>query len=267
MGYSGLLPRAAPVHLAQGQTFATLLSGSISCTEDISGALLGQLKQLQANISIIPLPTSSAECILSLHRWCDQPGCPASGAGDAEKVSPPFLCLPSKATPKGPRGHSANPARPLGGGAVWRQSRCHCQSIRESRACSGKTRKAVADEPVPAPFSGKSLSIRISMVKQFKTGFNYLSSTSIMQFSQGTVIQPILLSCSLSPMSPGSFSFILPSISSPLSLLFPQEWKFPEDSDYARSLKATFPGVQGNTASPPVQQRRILSSIKGSSDW
>lgn len=135
----------------------------------------------------------------------------------------------------------------------------------ESGACSGKTRKAVADEPIPVPFSGKSL--RISTVKQFKTGFNYLSSTSIMQFSQGTVIEPILLSCSLLPLSPGSFCFILPSISSSLSLLFPQEWKFPEDSDYARPLKATFPGVQGNIASSPVQHRKILSSIHGSSDW
>lgn len=118
MGYSGLLPRAALVHQARGQTFATLLSGSISCTKDISGALLGQLKQLQANISIIPLSTSSAKYILSLHRWCDHPGSPANGAGDAEKVLPPFLCLPSKATPERPRGDSANPARPLGGDAV-----------------------------------------------------------------------------------------------------------------------------------------------------
>lgn len=136
--------------------------------------------------------------------------------------------------------------------------------VSEGRACSGKTRKAVADEPVPF-FSGNSL--RISMVKQFKTGFNYLSSTSIMQFSQGTVIQPVLLSCNLLPMSPQSFSFILPSVSSPLSLLFPQEWKFPEDCNYARPLKAKFPGVQGNTASPQVQHWRILSSINGSSDW
>lgn len=164
---------------------------------------------------------SSAEYIWSLHRCCDQPGSPASGAGDAQKVPPPFLCLPSKATPEGPRGHSANPPRALGGGAVGGQGRYHCQSIRERRACSGETRKALADEPVPIPFSAKSL--RISMMKQFKTSFNYLSSTSITQFSQGTVIQPIFLPHNLLPKSPESFSFILPSISSPLSLLFLQE--------------------------------------------
>lgn len=134
----------------------------------------------------------------------------------------------------------------------------------ESRAGSGKTRKAAADQPVPAPLSGKS--VTISMVKQFKAGFNYLSTTSIMQFSQGTVIQPILLSCGLLPMNPESSSFILPSFSSLLSLLFPQESKFPEDCNYARPLKATFPGIQGNTASPQVQHRRILSSINGSGD-
>ena len=95
----------------------------------------------------------------------------------------------------------------------------------ECRFCSGKGRKAVADEPVPvpsrAPFYCKSL--RINMVKQFKIAFNYLSSTSIMQFSQGTVILPILLSHSLLPMSPESFSFSLPSLPSPSSLLFPLE--------------------------------------------
>lgn len=111
--------------------------------------------------------------------------------------------------------------------------------VSEGRACSGKTRKAVADEPVPF-FSGNSL--KISTVKQFKTGFNYLSSTSIMQFSQGAVIQPVLLSCSLLPMSPQSFSFILPSVSSLLSLLFPQEWKFPEGLQLCKTSESYIPG-------------------------
>lgn len=80
----------------------------------------------------------------------------------------------------------------------------------ESRASSGKTRKAAADQPVPAPLSGKS--VTISMVKQFKAGFNYLSTTSIMQFSQGTVIQPILLSCGLLPMNQSRELLFHPSL-------------------------------------------------------
>lgn len=176
-----------------------------------------------------------------------------------------FPVPPFKSNSRGAKGSLCKPSQSFRRGSVGGQGRYHCQSIRERRACSGETRKALADEPVPIPFSAKSL--RISMMKQFKTSFNYLSSTSITQFSQGTVIQPIFLPHNLLPKSPESFSFILPSISSPLSLLFLQEWKFPEDCNYARPLKATFPGVQGSTASPQVQHRRILSSINGSSDW
>lgn len=243
----------------------------------ISGPLLGQLQQLQANISIVPTPASSAGATSSLYRQCDHPGFPAwyryiptNSAEDTEKGPPPFLWLPSTATPEGPRCYYAKFARPL---KRWCCVKAEYISLSkhqpEGRSCSDKGRKAVAPEPVPvpapAPFYCKSL--RINMVKQFKTAFNYLSSTSIMQFSQGTVILPILLSHSLLPVSPESFSFSLLSIPSPPSLLFPLEWKFPEGCDYAGPLEAALPGVQGNTASLQVQHWLSLSSINGSSDW
>lgn len=130
LGYLGLLPRPALVHPAQGQTSAALLTGSISHTEDISGALLGHFQQLQANISVIPLPTSSAECTWSLHRGCDGPGSPARGAGDAERsLHPSCASLPKP--PQRGQGDTADPARPLGGDAGGRPSGHHCQSIRE----------------------------------------------------------------------------------------------------------------------------------------
>jgi len=137
---------------------------------------------------------------------------------------------PSNVTPEGPRCYYTKPDRPL-------NRRC-CVKTKytllskhqlEDRFCSGKGRKAVADEPVPipspVPFYCKSL--RINMVKKFKTAFNYLSRTSIMKISQGTVILPVLLSTTLEsrelfsqpplhPLSP--FSFISSRIKIPRGL-------------------------------------------------
>lgn len=100
----------------------------------ISGPLLGQLQQLQVNILIIPIHASSAGAISSLYWRREQPGFPAryryaptDGAKGAEKVPPPLLGLPSKATPKGPRSYCAKPARPLNRG--WSQSIYRCLSI------------------------------------------------------------------------------------------------------------------------------------------
>lgn len=229
----------------------------------ISGPLLGQLQQLQANTSIIPTHASSAGAISGPYRRREQPGFPAryryaptNGAEDSEKVPPPFLGLPSKATPEGPRCNCAKPARPLNQGCCVKPTYISLSKHQpEGRVCSGKGRRALADEPVPvpspAPFYCKSL--RINMVKQLKIAFNYLSSTSIMQFSQGTLILPILLCRSLLPMSPESFSFSLPSIASPPSPLFPLEWTFSGSCDYAEPLEAALPGLQGNTASLQVQ--------------
>lgn len=241
MGYLGLLPRPALVHLAQGQTFATLLSSFISRTKDISGALLEEFQQLQANISVIPLPTSSAEF------WACAEGVTSQALG-MQRRSLHLCCASLQKQPQRGQGVTLDPAR-LQEGMLCEGRVGITAKAPESTAGSGKTRKAVADEPVPAPFSGESL--RISKVKQFKTDFNYLSSTSIMQFSQGTVIQPILLSHSLLPLSPESFSFILPSVSSHLSLLFPQEWKFPEDCDlwelHSQEFKATLHPLKSST--------------------
>lgn len=70
-----------------------------------------------------------------------------------------------------------------------------------------KGRKAVADEPAPVPSPAPSYckSLRINVMKQFKTAFTSLLSSSIMQFSQDTVILPILLSYGLLSMSPENF--------------------------------------------------------------
>lgn len=51
----------------------------------------------------------------------------------------------------------------------------------ERRVSSDKRRKAVADEPVPVPsLAPYCTSLRINMMKQFKTVFTSLSSSSIM---------------------------------------------------------------------------------------
>lgn len=52
----------------------------------------------------------------------------------------------------------------------------------ERRVSYDKRRKAVADEPVPVPSLAPSYctSLRINMMKQFKTVFTSLSSSSIM---------------------------------------------------------------------------------------
>lgn len=97
------------------------------------------------------------------------------------------------------------------------------------------------------------------MVKHFKITFNYPSSISVAQFSQGTVILPILLSQSLLPMSPESFSFSLPSIASPPSLIFPVEGKFPEEWGYAGLLEATCPRQHSNPSSPALVNVKLYS--------
>lgn len=198
------------------------------------------------------------------------PLCPNQRCWGGREGPSAFPATPFKSSPRGAKTLLCKTCRPLKTGCCVKAKYISLSKHQpEGRFCSGKGRKAVADEPVPvpspAPFYCKSL--RINMVKRFKIAFNYLSSTSIMQFSQGTVILPILLSHTLLPMSPESFSFSLPSIPFPPSPLFPLEWKFQEDCNYARALEAVFPGIQGNTASLQVQHWRILSSINGSSDW
>lgn len=191
---------------------------------------------------------------------------PTSGAQDAEKVSP-LSCEPLQMQGHGDPGcHYAKPVRLWAGDALckWGRYCCLNTSQKPGLALIKAEKRLLYQFPLLVFFNCDSL--KINMVKHFKITFNYPSSTSIAQFSQGTVILPILLSQSLLSMSPESFPFSLPSIASPPSLLFPLEGKFPEEWGYAGLLEATCPGVQGNTATLQVQHWWILSSIHGSSD-
>lgn len=249
-----------------------LLSSSSWCTKNIVfyfRATAGTITAALSNYFNHPHPRQLRRNYFQSAQtaWPDRTTTPQPvGTKDVEKVSP-LYCEPLQMQAhRDPGCDCAQPVRLWARDVMWQWGRCCClnMSQKPGLALIKEEKRLLYQFPLLVFFNCDSL--KINMVKHFKITFNYPSSISIAQFSQGTVILPILLFQSLLSTRPESFSFSLPSIASPPSLIFPVEGKFLEEWGYAGLLEATCPGVQGNTATLQVQHWWMLNSIHGSSD-